>query len=115
MSVLNKILAANDLKTEEMAVEEWGVTLVLHEFNAAKRGIIASMYRDEELVTKTPYLLMAKTLVLGVSDQNGDDVFSDEAINQVLEKNPQVIERIYDRINKLNGIGPANEEELEKN
>ena len=116
MSLLEKILAADDLKSETMRIEEWdNAELQLNEFTAAKRSIIEAMYTDESLVTKDPYRAMAKTLVLGVSDTDGNDVFTDETIDRLLQKNPLVIQRIFERINALNGLGSANEQAVEKN
>lgn len=116
MGVLNKaaILSAEDLKTETVAVPEWGGdvrvrTLTGTERDAFESGLVADGGK------RNLDNLRARLLALAIVDDHGARVFTDGDAMLLGGKSAAVLDRLFDVAQRLNGIGAQAEAETEKN
>lgn len=65
-----------------------------------------------ELTTDKPELAMAANIVVGIVDEKGDRVFSDEQVNEVNELSELVFASLFLGVNKVNAV---DEKEVAKN
>ncbi|MBK8916377.1 MAG: hypothetical protein IPM64_17570 [Phycisphaerales bacterium] len=104
------ILAAQDLKTEEIPVPEWGegATITIRELTAGQRdecGNAFAEFKDAGQVAQAKAFrdrLLAYTLV----DDNGDPMFALGELGLLMAKNGSVIDRIAEASLKLNKLEP---------
>lgn len=110
MALLTKeaILDAEDRKTEEMDIPEWGGSIVIKEFSARERDAIDIAVinrREGGDLSGLRLLWVAKSII---DPETGASMFSPE---ELAEKNAEVINRIFDRSQKLNVMSVAEAEE----
>lgn len=114
MAILSKaaILAAVDLETQDVEVDEWGGTV--------RVAVMSGKARDDFFARQgegsVPYSQFAATvLVATIVDENGGLMFEESDIEALRAKSPAATERVLAVAMKLNGIGPKAVEEAEKN
>ena len=119
MSLLSKtaILAANDLKSEDVEVPEWGGAVRVRSFTGRERDAFeASMVRGEGRDRKVDLTNMRARLVgLTVIDETGQRLFTDEEVDLLGAKSGAALDRVFAIAQKLNGLSGADVEELSKN
>ena len=119
MSLLSKtaILAANDLKSEDVEVPEWGGAVRVRSFTGRERDAFeASMVRGEGRDRKVDLTNMRARLVgLTVIDETGQRLFTDEEVDLLGAKSGAALDRVFAVAQKLNGLSGADVEELSKN
>ena len=119
MSLLSKtaILAANDLKSEDVEVPEWGGAVRVRSFTGRERDAFeASMVRGEGRDRKVDLTNMRARLVgLTVIDETGQRLFTDDEVDLLGAKSGAALDRIFAIAQKLNGLSGADVEELSKN
>ena len=119
MSLLTKanILAASDLKTEDVEVPEWGGTVRVRSFTGRERDAFeASMVRGDGKDRKVDLTNMRARLVgLTVIDEAGQRLFTDEEVDLLGSKSGAALDRVFAVAQKLNGLSGADVEELSKN
>ena len=119
MSLLSKtaILAANDLKSEDVEVPEWGGAVRVRSFTGRERDAFeASMVRGEGRDRKVDLTNMRARLVgLTVIDETGQRLFNDEEVDLLGAKSGAALDRVFAIAQKLNGLSGADVEELTKN
>ena len=106
MNLRDKIFAANDLRTEEVNIPEWGVTVCVYELTAGERERISS--RSD---TAEPHELIAETVIMGVRDSEGVRIFSSEDKGMLLDKSYGVLDRLYSKILALSGVAATDAEQ----
>ena len=119
MSLLSKtaILAANDLKSEDIEVPEWGGAVRVRSFTGRERDAFeASMVRGEGRDRKVDLTNMRARLVgLTVIDETGQRLFTDDEVDLLGAKSGAALDRIFAIAQKLNGLSGADVDELSKN
>ena len=119
MSLLTKaaILAAADLKTEDVDVPEWGGSVRVRSFTGRERDAFeAGMVRGDGKDRKVDLTNMRARLVgLTVIDETGQRLFSDEEIDLLGAKSGAALDRVFAVAQKLNGLSSDDVEELAKN
>ena len=119
MSLLSKtaILAANDLKSEDVEVPEWGGAVRVRSFTGRERDAFeASMVRGEGRDRKVDLTNMRARLVgLTVIDETGQRLFTDDEVDLLGAKSGAALDRIFAIAQKLNGLSGSDVEELSKN
>jgi hypothetical protein len=119
MSLLSKtaILAANDLKSEDIEVPEWGGAVRVRSFTGRERDAFeASMVRGDGRDRKVDLTNMRARLVgLTVIDETGQRLFTDEEVDLLGAKSGAALDRVFAVAQKLNGLSGADVEELSKN
>ena len=119
MALLSKsdILCANDLKTEDVDVPEWGGAVRVRSFTGRARDAFeASMVRGEGKDRKVDLTNMRARLVsLTVIDEAGQRLFSDDEVELLGAKSGAALDRVFAVAQKLNGLSGADVEELTKN
>ena len=119
MSLLSKtaILAANDLKSEDVEVPEWGGAVRVRSFTGRERDAFeASMVRGEGRDRKVDLTNMRARLVgLTVIDETGQRLFTDEEVDLLGAKSGAALDRVFAIAQKLNGLSGSDVEELSKN
>jgi len=107
------ILNNNSLKSESMHVDEWGVDIVIKEMTARQRAEFEDMIQGDQ-DDKGVYfrgLLVVST----VHDAAGNQVFTADDIDQLMEQSGGVIGRIAQKALTLCGMSGDAIEEAEKN
>ena len=119
MSLLSKtaILAATDLKSEDVEVPEWGGAVRVRSFTGRERDAFeASMVRGEGRDRKVDLTNMRARLVgLTVIDETGQRLFTDEEVDLLGAKSGAALDRVFAIAQKLNGLSGSDVEELSKN
>ena len=112
-----QILSAQDFKTEEVEVEEWGGSVIIKSLTAKERDRFeASMIegRGKDRKTNLENLrarLVAKTAV----DEQGNLLFSEKDVDALGEKNAAAIDKVFAVAQRLSKLRPEDVEELTKN
>lgn len=114
MTILSKaaILAAVDLKTEDVPVPEWGGTVRVASMSGKSRDEFFGRQPNGSVQYSQ---FAAAILVATIVDENGQVVFDEEDVDALRAKSPVAIERVVAVAMRLNGIGPNATEEAEKN
>lgn len=102
------ILAAQDIKTEDVDVPEWGGAVRVRVLSAADLLGFWEACRDEkgELVRSR---VQPALLVRAVVGEDGAPIFSEENIGALMAKSATAIGRIFSCARRLNGIGQEDE------
>lgn len=114
MSILSKamILAAVDLKTQDIEVPEWGGTVRV----AAMSGKARDEFYAQQGDGKVAYsLFSARVLVATVVGEDGQPLFEEADIELLRAKSQAAMDRVLAVALRLNGLGPAAIEDAEKN
>lgn len=113
------ILAASDIRSERVAVPEWGGEVLV--------GTMSGAARDEweqSLITRRPGStktepnlanVRARLVAATVVDENGARLFSAEDAEALGRKSSAALERVCKVAQRLNGLGDADLEELKGN
>ena len=119
MTLLSKsaILAADDLKTEDVEVPEWGGTVRVRAFSGRERDAFeASLVRGDGKDRKVDLTNMrARLVALTVVDDSGQKVFTQDDVDLLGAKSGAALDRVFSVAQKLNGLSGADVEELTKN
>jgi hypothetical protein len=109
------ILGAQDLKTEDVEVPEWGGTVRVRSLTGAERdayeaGIV--QLRGDGSRTFTLQNARARLVSLAVCNENGERLFSDKDIAELGKKSAAALERVFDKARHLSGLSDDDVEEL---
>ena len=96
------LLAA--LRTKEVEVPQWKTTLTVQELDLQDSMLAFGSIKPDSggNVTLSPDEI-ASVVALGVVDENGDRVFTDEQVPQLVKKNHKALMLLYTEITKLSG------------
>lgn len=115
------ILAAEDLRTEEVPVPEWGGSVIVRTLRGDDRDaydlacyasrkarkLAGQSEREDHIRSR----LVAWTVV----DEAGNRLFSDDDADALGQKSSAALDRVCDVAQRLNGVGAAEVAELAKN
>jgi hypothetical protein len=106
----DQILKAEDFRTVDVEVPEWGGTVRLRVMNGTQRE------RFEEAFQKTPYgNTRARLVAYSACDEAGEPVFSELDIEALGAKSSAALDRLFDVALKLNRISKSDIDTLEGN
>lgn len=111
------VLAANDLKTEPVAVPEWGGQINVRSLTGAERddyeqGLVRSRGPDPDANLKN---VRAQLIVAAAVDDAGQKLFEAEDVEALGRKSARALNRVWEAASRLNGIGDDAVAELAKN
>ena len=119
MTLLTKsaILSADDLKTEDVEVPEWGGAVRVRAFSGRERDAFeASLVRDDGKDRKVDLTNMrARLVALTVVDETGQKLFTHDDVDLLGAKSGAALDRVFAVAQKLNGLSAADVEDLTKN
>ena len=99
MSLRDAILKKDDLKTETVTVEQWGVDVPVKELSLRTRTRVMDMHgtgaADEAIV---------ETVIAGALDENGEPLFTRDDAEALAEKSEAAMIKLYKAILKLSGV-----------
>lgn len=99
MSLRDAILKKDDLKTETVTVEQWGVDVPVKELSLRTRTRVMDMHgtgaADEAIV---------ETVIAGALDEDGNPLFTRDDAEALAEKSEAAMIKLYKAILKLSGV-----------
>lgn len=120
-----QIVAAKDLKHEDVEVPEWGGTVRLREltgedrdrFEAANINIITELVdgKEKTVLKRNTENLRARLVAMCLVDADGNRCFGDDEIADLGRKGAQALQKLFLVAQRLNGIGGPAVKEAEKN
>lgn len=114
-----KILAAEDIKPEPVDIPEWGVgenhgvPVYLRALDGEDRFAISQIAAAADSKKENIYITEAY-VALALVDEDGDRIFELEERGALAKKDPQVLERLFDRIVEISGMRTEDEAAAEK-
>lgn len=100
-----KILAQPDLKTVDVEVSEWGMTLKVRSLTATERsGFERSMNFDPQGNPRNLENLQTRLAVLTVVNGDGERVFTDDDVEALAGKHAGALQKIFNAAAELNGL-----------
>ena len=105
----DQILEAQDLRSEEVSVPEWGGVIKVRELAAGERERIAGLVTAHD--GRSREIMVALTAI----DGNGNQLFSLDDIEELAKKGEAAIQRVAEVASRLSVIGKAAEAQAEKN
>jgi len=116
MAILNKdlILAADDMKTTDVDVPEWGGTVRLRTLTGGERDKFESDSIDQRGKSNKMNLinLRARLVALCAVDETGKRMFGDNEVSKIGAKSAAVLDRLFQAAQELNGMTQKDVEEL---
>lgn len=117
MTLLSReaILGANDRKTEDVDVPEWGGTVRVRALSGAERdayeaGIVTLRANGaKEINLKN---LRGRLVSLSCIDEEGKRLFTDEDAIALGDRSAAALERVFDTARRLSGLTEDDVEEL---
>lgn len=111
------ILAAAALKTEEVAVPEWGGTVLVRELPGRARDeweASLATQRGRQMVPDVANM-RAKLVARSVVDADGNLVFTQQDVNALGELSASALDRVFEVASRLSGLSEADLEEMAGN
>lgn len=111
------ILTADDIKTEEVEVPEWGGSLLVRALTGKEKDIFFGSFVDEE---GNPALEMldnatARVLALCIVDEDGKPIFTKHDVDALGEKSGQAAGRVWAVAQRISGLSPKSIKALTEN
>lgn len=111
------IMAANDLRTEDVEVPEWGGTVRVRSLTGSERD----QFENEVIERKGKKTdvnmrdIRAKLVVLACVDGEGRRVFSDDDVRWLTKKSAAALDRVATVAQLLAGLRAEDMQEMSKN
>lgn len=116
MAYLSKeqILFANDSRTEDVSVPEWGGVVRIKEMTASARDAFEQSLLGKD---RKPSLsdARAKLAASCICDENGDLLFSQADVVSLGRKSAKALDRVVSAIQRINAMSDEELEESVKN
>ncbi len=110
------ILQADDLAKEVVNVPQWGGDVYVRTMTGEERDAFEASLMPAKGTGKGDYKnLRAKLCAIAICDEEGNRLFTDKEVEALGKKSAAALNKIFDTAQRLNGIGKADMEELEKN
>jgi hypothetical protein len=108
------ILAAPDIKTEQVAVPEWGGTVLVRGMTGAERDeyeatLVVGKGKNRDVNMRNA---RAKLVVRCLVDADGKRLFGDADVAALGKKSATALERVFDVARRLSGMSDEDLEEL---
>lgn len=114
-SLRERILNAQDIKSERVTIEEWGVEVEVRGMTGAARARVLQVSFDKN-GTMDHEKLYPELLIASVFDpESGEKVFSGADREALAEKSAGALEQVARVAMRLSGIDPEARDEAEKN
>ena len=109
MSLLSRdaILGADDRRTEDVEVPEWGGTVRVRGLSGTERDAYeASIVRlkGDGSQTFTLQNARARLVSLCACDEDGERIFTDKDVNELGRKSAVALERVFDAARRVSGL-----------
>ena len=95
----SKILTADDVKLEEVAVQEWGGSVFIKVLSGTDRDRFEDAYSTEKMKN-----FRARFLVMTLCDEKGERLFTDDEMDALGKKSSVVLARIFEKAWSLNAF-----------
>lgn len=110
-----QILGADDRKTQDVPVPEWGGTVRVRSLTGTERdayeaGIV--QLRGDGSRKFTLQNARARLVSLALCNENGERMFTDADIKALGDKSAAALERVFDVARNLSGLSEEDIEEL---
>jgi hypothetical protein len=105
----SRILAANDIKVEKIAIPEWGGDYYVRIISGTDRDSFEEGYADQKMKA-----FRARFLVLALCDESGERIFKDEDVAELGKKSSVVLNRVFEEAWKVNAFTQEAVDELGK-
>ncbi len=112
-----QILEADDIKTERLAVPEWGGDVLVKALTGAERDAF-----EEEIIqikgkktTMNRQNFRARFVAASLVDEDGKKLFTPDQIKALGQKSAAALQRVFDLAADLSGLSDEDEDELIKN
>ena len=117
ISLRELILAADDIRTEEVQVPEWSCSVLVRGFSGAERDIFESKIIEQHGKKQVLKLddVRARVVIMSVVDEDGKRVFKNSDLKAVSRKSAVALGRVFKVAQRLSGLTTADVEELTKN
>jgi hypothetical protein len=117
MSLLSKdaILAAEDRRTCDVDVPEWGGTVRVRALSGAERDayeIALAGVRPDGTARPNLVNVRARLVAMAVVDEDGKRLFTDRDAAALGEKSAQAMDRVFVAAQRLSGLSQGDVEEL---
>ena len=97
------ILAAQDVKTQDVEVPEWGGDVRIRSFTAAQRDdFMAAVIKEDGKIESRAY--RTKLLARCMTGDDGTPLLSEEELGT---RNPVIVDRLFAIADRLNAAGEA--------
>ncbi len=106
------ILAARDLKREEVDVPEWGGSILVREMSALEQMCFEQTTVGVP-ITKWPPDTMARVASWCIVDEAGVSLFGVDDIKALGQKSTEALGRVFAVVSRLSGYGASKEEQAE--
>jgi spore maturation protein CgeB len=93
------ILAASDVRTEKVAVPEWGGDVHIKTLSGTERDAFEDGYSNEKMKNFRP-----RFLVLTLCDDKGDRLFTDAEVDALGKKSSTVLAKLFEKAWALNAF-----------
>ena len=105
MNLRDQILKAVDQTNTAFEVEEWGTTIYLKTMNVKDR-LEFKKYTEENDTPSSAYFIAMLTV-----DENGNQVFTEDDIEALEQKNAVLMDKIVMKALEVNGLTDSDEDE----
>ena len=109
LDLRSRILAADDIKIEKVAIPEWGGDYYIKIISGTDRDAFEDSYTEQKMKA-----FRVRFLVLCLCDEGGSRIFKDEDAAELGKKSSVVINRVFEAAWKINAFTPEAVENLGK-
>lgn len=113
-----QIVETQDLKTETVNVPEWGGDVILTTMSGKRRDEWENLVQSRQVNGKVKDIRGIKNTLLALTmvDEYGVQLFEgDDGIDELAQKSGAVIDRLFEKAQRLNALSDEDVEELRKN
>lgn len=104
-----KILAAKDVKTEQVPVPEWGGEVYIKTLSGTERDAFEDAYSSDKMKN-----FRVRFLVLTLCDEKGERLFSDSEVDELGKKSASVISKLFEKAWAVNAFRAEDVDSLGK-
>lgn len=120
VSLREKIFQAQDRNLFPVEVAEWGVTIFCRVMSGAERQcfmdeVFEESDTGERVAVCSETRIQATLIALCFTDEDGKRIFEDSDLDELSNKNFQVLERLFRIAQDHNKLTQQNVDELKKN
>lgn len=115
MNLRERILSINDIKSEIVQVDEWGVEIMVRGLSGAQRARLMQSAMDDKGRMDIAKMYPDLVILAAYDPETGEQVFERADRDALNEKASGALEKIAQAAMRLSGIGPNALKEAEKN
>lgn len=109
------ILQADDRPTEEVAVPEWGGTVLVRGMSGKERDDFEAGWLDKKGQFKMYGNFRASLAAACLVDKDGNQLFAPKDVAELGQKSAAALDRVAETARHLSGVSESDVEELEGN